>query len=161
MSQPDGPTPAVPVPGDPKAESPLPADRGAGAAGDQFDSLAAEPFLSLVTFRRDGTAVPTPIWVAAGDGRLLVWTGAESGKVKRLRHTPAVTIAPCDRGGSLLGEPIPAHARAMPVEELSTVAAAMRAKYGWQFRVATVGAAIGKVIGIARPGQIGLEIVLD
>jgi PPOX class probable F420-dependent enzyme len=161
VPQPDGSTPAVPVPGDPKADGPTPAERAPEATGDQFASLAAEPFLSLVTFRRDGTAVPTPIWAVAGDGRLLVWTGAESGKVKRLRHTPAVTVAPCDRGGALLGEPVPAHARVMPVDELITVATAMRAKYGWQFRVATVAAAIGKVIGISGPGQIGLEIVLD
>ena len=30
---------------------------------------------------------------------LVVWTRADSGKVKRLRHTPRVTVAPCDVRG--------------------------------------------------------------
>jgi PPOX class probable F420-dependent enzyme len=123
--------------------------------------LAAEPFLCLVTFRQDGTAVPTPIWTAPGEGCLLVWTGVDSGKVKRLRHTSAVTVAPCDRVGSLLGEPVPAHARILPRDDLGVVDAAMRAKYGWQFRIAKLGAAIGRVIGISRPGQTGLAVTLD
>ena len=126
-----------------------------------LDSLAAEPFLCLTTFRRDGTAVPTPVWAAPSGGHLLVWTGAASGKVKRLRHTPRVTVAPCDRGGALLGEPVPAHARIMRTDENGTLNGALNAKYGWQFRISRLGAAIGRVLGIARPGQIGLEITLD
>jgi PPOX class probable F420-dependent enzyme len=135
--------------------------RQAASAEERFTALAAEPFLSLVTFRGNGDAVATPVWAAPGDGRLLVWTGAESGKVKRLRHTSAVTVAPCDRRGELLGQPVPAHARVLPEEELRLVGNAMLAKYGWQFRLASLGAGIGRMIGIARPGQVGLEIVLD
>lgn len=128
---------------------------------ETFDTLAAEQYVSLTTYRRDGTAVPTPVWAAPSGGRLLVWTGAESGKVKRLRHTPAMTVAPCDRGGSLLGEPVSARARVMRRDETLTVNTAMKAKYGWQFRIAALGAGIGRLIGLARPGQIGLEITLD
>ena len=128
---------------------------------DTFAELASEPYLSLTTFRRNGTAVPTPVWAAPKDGRLLVWTGAASGKVKRVRHTPAVTVAPCDRGGSLLGDPVPAHVRIMRPDEKRVLDATLKAKYGWQFRISALGAAIGRVIGIGRPGQIGLEITLD
>ncbi|GAA3387369.1 PPOX class F420-dependent oxidoreductase [Cryptosporangium minutisporangium] len=138
--------------------TPLP---DSGAPSDTFDALASEPFLSLTTYRRNGSAIPTPVWAAPRDGRLLIWTGAESGKVKRLRHTPVATVAPCDRGGSLLGEPVAAHARIMRKDETPALNAAMTAKYGWQFRMSRLGAAIGRVIGIARPGQIGLEITLD
>ena len=132
-----------------------------GTTSDTFTALASEPFLSITTYRRDGTAIPTPVWAAPVDGRLLVWTGAESGKVKRLRHTPVATVAPCERGGSMVGEPVPAHVRIMRKDETPTLNAALTAKYGWQFRISRLGAAIGRVIGIARPGQIGLEITLD
>jgi len=128
---------------------------------DTYAALASEPYLSLTTFRRNGTGVPTPVWAAPHDGHLLVWTGAESGKVKRLRHSPVATVAPCDRGGSLLGEPVAAHVRIMGRDEKKVLDAALKAKYGWQFRISALGAAIGRVIGIARPGQIGLEISLD
>jgi uncharacterized protein len=40
-------------------------------------SLADEKYISLTTFKRDGTAVATPVWVVSDDGRrLLVWAGA-------------------------------------------------------------------------------------
>ncbi|TQS44538.1 PPOX class F420-dependent oxidoreductase [Cryptosporangium phraense] len=127
---------------------------------DAFDALAAEQCISLTTFRRDGTAVPTPVWAAPSGGKLLVWTGVDSGKVKRLRHTPAVTVAPCERGGSLLDEPVAAHARVTRRDEMPALKAAMKAKYGWQFRFAALAAGIGRLIGL-RPGQIGVEITLD
>lgn len=167
VSQTDGPQAGVPAAeasaaGVPSTDNPA-ADGAATVdpAGDRFAALAAEQFLNLVTFRRDGTAVPTPVWATSNDGRLLIWTGADSGKVKRLRHTSAVTVAPCEFGGSLLGEPVPAHARVMTTDEFGTVEDAMRAKYGWQFRVASVVATVARVLRIVRRGQIGLEIVLD
>ncbi|MFI5953456.1 PPOX class F420-dependent oxidoreductase [Cryptosporangium sp. NPDC051539] len=133
---------------------------GALPATDTFDALAVEPCISLTTYRRDGTPVPTPVWAAPSGGKLLVWTGSESGKVKRLRHTPAVTVAPCDRDGMLLGEPSAAHARIMRREEMPALKSAMKAEYGWQFRFAALGAGIGRAIGL-RPGQVGVEITLD
>lgn len=77
-----------------------PADRAA------LEALGAQPYVRLTTFRRDGTPVATPVWVVtdrAGlggqDGDLLVTTGGETGKVKRLRHTPRVLLVPCDSRG--------------------------------------------------------------
>lgn len=128
---------------------------------DTFAELAAEPYLSLGTFRRDGTAVPTTVWFAPSEGRLLVWTGAESGKVKRLRRTAVATVAPCDQSGSLLGDPVPAHVRIMGTDEKRSLNTALTAKYGWQFRISVLGATIGRLIGVGRRGQIGLEITLD
>jgi PPOX class probable F420-dependent enzyme len=43
--------------------------------------LAQEKYVSLTTFKRDGTPVSTPVWCAGDDGRLLVWTGASTWKV--------------------------------------------------------------------------------
>ena len=49
-------------------------------------SLADARYLSLTTFRKDGTPVATPVWVVSDDGRrLLVWTGADTWKAKRIR----------------------------------------------------------------------------
>ncbi|HEV2057076.1 MAG TPA: pyridoxamine 5'-phosphate oxidase family protein [Methylomirabilota bacterium] len=44
-------------------------------------------YLSLATFRKSGIKVATPVWLAAADGKLHVFTAGESGKVKRLRHS--------------------------------------------------------------------------
>ena len=63
-------------------------------------SLENEKYVLLTTFRRDGRAVSTPVWlVQMPDGEFGFSTGSESGKAKRLRHTPRVTLQGCDRSG--------------------------------------------------------------
>jgi predicted pyridoxine 5'-phosphate oxidase superfamily flavin-nucleotide-binding protein len=61
-------------------------------------ALDGEKYLSLTTFRRDGTPVATPVWFVVDDGRVLVWTSAASWKAKRLRRDSRVRIAACDAG---------------------------------------------------------------
>jgi PPOX class probable F420-dependent enzyme len=72
-----------------------------------FEDLAGETYISLTTFRRDGRAVATPVQFVRDGDRLLVNTGARSGKVKRIRHTPKGTIAPCDMRGRLKSDAAP------------------------------------------------------
>ena len=44
-------------------------------------ALADEKYILLTTFRRDGTPVPTPVWVVSLDeGKLGFWTSSGSGK---------------------------------------------------------------------------------
>jgi len=59
------------------------------------DELEREPYVNLVTFRRDGRGVETPVWFVVLDGKLYVFTDGTSAKVKRLRATGRVKIAPC------------------------------------------------------------------
>ena len=51
-------------------------------------------YMSLTTYRRDGTAVSTAVWFAEEDGRLFVVTPADSYKARRLRRNPAAMVAP-------------------------------------------------------------------
>jgi hypothetical protein len=93
-------------------------------------------YVSLATFRRDGTEVATPVWFAAADGTLYVFTAGESGKVKRLRRSSRARIAPCDARGGLRGPWQDATARLIANGGLIERArAALRAKYGWQLDV--------------------------
>ena len=64
-------------------------------------------YLSLTTYRRDGTPVSTAVWFVEEDGRLFVITPAQSHKAKRLRRNPAATVAPCTARGTPKGDPIP------------------------------------------------------
>lgn len=94
-------------------------------------ALADERYLLLTTFRRDGTAVSTPVWVVSDDGeRLLVWTGAATGKAKRLRRDPRVRVAPSDARGRPRGPAVDGRARL--VDEAELVQRLLREKYGWQ-----------------------------
>jgi PPOX class probable F420-dependent enzyme len=86
-------------------------------------------YLSLTTYRRDGTPVSTPVWFVEEDGRLLVTTAADSYKAKRLRANPAAMVAPCTATGTPKGEPIPARVQFMPAAEHDHVDRLMAKKY--------------------------------
>lgn len=114
--------------------------------------LAAEPFLSLTTFRRTGEPVSTPLWVAADQDldALLFWTPASSGKVKRLRHTSRVTVQPCDRSGKVAADAPTLTGLAELIEDstaVSAVEARIKSKYGLQFRAIT---GVEKVASLIR-----------
>ena len=59
--------------------------------------------LLLVTHRRDGRAVPTPLWFVRDGERALVRTSADSPKVARARRDRDPLAAPCDHRGRPLG----------------------------------------------------------
>ena len=58
-------------------------------------------YLSLTSFKRDGTGVATPVWFVSDNGHLLVETDADSYKVKRIRRDAHVRIALCDARGRI------------------------------------------------------------
>ena len=98
-------------------------------------------YLSLATFRRNGAEVATPVWFAASANRLYVFTAGDSGKMKRLRHSPRARVAPCDARGRVGGAWRDATARIIDDERLIRQArAALHAKYGWQLILLDLGA---------------------
>ena len=86
-------------------------------------------YLSVTSFRRDGTAVATPVWFVAENGHLLVETDADSYKAKRIRRNPDVTVALCSASGKLRGEPVAAHAEFLPESERPRVEKLLARKY--------------------------------
>jgi len=95
--------------------------------------LAGERYISLTTFRKDGSAASTPVWVVSDDGRrLLVWTGTSAWKARRIRHDPRVLVAACSMRGRERGERIEGSAR---IVDGVDVKALIRKKYGWQMRL--------------------------
>jgi PPOX class probable F420-dependent enzyme len=100
-----------------------------------FSILVGHNYLSLTTFRKTGVAVSTPVWFAEVDGKLVVTTDSKSGKAKRIRNNPAVTVAPCDMRGKILGPVVQATARILTPEEAAFADHALLLKYGWQMRL--------------------------
>ncbi|MCT2591350.1 PPOX class F420-dependent oxidoreductase [Streptomyces sp. N2-109] len=122
--------------------------------------LADSPYVSLVTHRRGGTPVPTPVWAAEDGGELLVWTRDDSGKVKRLRHDARVTVTPCDVRGRISADARPAEGTARLLEskaELRRVRRALTAKYGWRFRLVDSG---GALLRRGRRPHTGIAVTL-
>lgn len=92
--------------------------------------LGEGKYLSLTTFRKDGTAVATPVWLVRDGDTLRVITQADSGKAKRLRNNPRVLIAPCDARGTLKGAQIEGTATLQDPAETARTAQLVEARYG-------------------------------
>jgi uncharacterized protein len=103
-----------------------------------LNELAEQRYLNLETFRRNGVGVRTPVWFASAHGtdddmRLYIYSGAEAGKVKRIRHTGTVRVAPCDMRGRLTGGWIDAHATMVTGEEANRGMQLLNRKY-WPWK---------------------------
>ena len=96
---------------------------------NQFDGRR---YVSLETYRRNGTPVRTPVWFVEHNGELKFYTMAASGKVTRLRRDPRVRIAPCDSRGNVKGGWVEGTTRSLEGEEARQVQAMLNRKYGWQ-----------------------------
>src|SRR6202453_5493821 len=86
-------------------------------------------YISLTTYRRDGTPVATPVWFVQEGDRLLVRTGAASGKVKRIHRNPSVQVAACTARGRLRGQQVSGVARVLPGPEADAAAGLIPRKY--------------------------------
>ncbi|MUL46632.1 hypothetical protein FZI85_11015 [Mycobacterium sp. CBMA293] len=64
--------------------------------GSDFSGFDRARQIVLVTFKRSGEAMPSPINHGLADGKLYVRTDASTGKVKRLRNNPRVVVVPSD-----------------------------------------------------------------
>jgi len=103
--------------------------RPARPPGAGLEARFPGKYVSLTSFRRDGTGVATPVWFVIENGRLLVQTDPQSFKAKRIRRNPAVMIAPCTASGRLRSEPVPARAELLPQSEVDHVGRLMARKY--------------------------------
>jgi hypothetical protein len=128
-----------------------------------LQTLAKSRYVSLTTFRRDGTPVATPVWVAQLAHELRVPTGRSSGKAKRLRHTSRVLLAPCDMRGRVTGDVVEGTARLQDEAETAVTLGLIRRRYGLQARLlcwwedrdagdSPVGRRVGIAIRITGPG---------
>jgi PPOX class probable F420-dependent enzyme len=119
-----------------------------------FADIAQSRYVLLTTFTKDGRPKPTPIWAAPDGDRLLVITEEKSWKVKRIRHTPRVTLAACDMRGRPTSEPVEATASIMDKSHTGAVFEAINKRYGLIGRLFTL---VSKLRG-GMQKNIGLEL---
>ena len=85
-----------------------------------LDQLTHKNYLSIETFRKNGIGVKTPVWFVQEGDTLYISTGANSGKVKRIRKNERVNIAPCKMNGAPDGDWVPAIARIVADDDTAT-----------------------------------------
>ena len=95
-----------------------------------FNEVSKAEYVLLTTFTKDGKPKPTAIWVAPIGDRVVAITQGTSWKVKRIRNTPRVTIAECDRGGTPKGEAVEATATVLDKSANAATYDAIGKRYG-------------------------------
>lgn len=100
------------------------------------EQLRRAQYFNLTTFRKTGVAVVTPLWFAEEGGIIYTQTGAESGKVKRIRNNPRVLLAPSTSRGKPTGPETEGTAHIITDKaEQARAEAALDRKYGLQRRL--------------------------
>lgn len=129
--------------------------------------LAAAKYVQLTTFRRTGVGVPTPVWFAPSvDDHALfaAITVDDTGKTKRLAHTPRVELRACDFRGRV-DEGAPTYrGTAQVVRDAAGVAMARRAvvaKYGLPARFSDLVDVVGSKVGLRRADRAGILVVVE
>lgn len=101
-----------------------------------FTDLRRASYISLTTFRKSGEPVATPVWFAEEAGILYLFTFPSAGKLKRIRHTARVTVAPCTLNGKVTGPAVEARARILTDEPAMAHAdQTLARKYGLIWRI--------------------------
>ena len=110
-----------------------------------LETLFPGRFLSVTSFKRDGTGVATPVWFVSDGRRLLALTDLHSGKVRRVRRDPRVLVAPCRADGKLRRDPVPAHAQVLTsASELEQVQKLLLERYRVSYRVVMLVYRLGR-----------------
>jgi uncharacterized protein len=116
--------------------------------------IQGQKYISVVSFRKNGAAVPTPVWFGERDGKLYVMTRSDSGKYKRIRNNPQVRIAPCTLRGKIIGPEFAATARILPPEDWRWARKTIQQKY-WVTRITSLWSKTNVYLEIETPPTPG------
>ena len=110
-----------------------------------LEALFPGRYLSVTSFKHDGTGVATPVWFVSDGTRLFALTDLHSAKVRRVRHDPHVLVASCRVNGKLRGEPVPARVEVLTATaDLERVQQLLKDRYKISYRLVMLGYRIGR-----------------
>ncbi|CAM3999274.1 MULTISPECIES: PPOX class F420-dependent oxidoreductase [Tsukamurella] len=115
-------------------------------------SVADAKYVMLTTYRKDGSAVATPLWAVRDGADLVMWTVTDSWKVKRIRKNPAVLVQACDaRGKKTEGPQVAGVAEIVDGGDAGTQ---IRSKYGILGWLTVTGSKIRR----GANGTVGIRV---
>ncbi|MFG2502918.1 PPOX class F420-dependent oxidoreductase [Streptomyces sp. NPDC048441] len=119
--------------------------------------LGAGKYLLVTSYRKNGTPVPSPVWVVEDGAALGIWTVSDSWKVKRIRNCADVLIGPCDVRGNPTGDQIPATAEICDAATTARYRTLIARKYGLVGRLTLLGSKLRR----GASGTVGIRISQD
>jgi len=98
-----------------------------------IDDLKGRKYCVLVSYRKNGQPVPSPLWFGVWHGKLYFHSGGY--KLTRIERNPQVRVAPSNFRGRPLGPPLLGSARLLvETAETEEAEAAIQANYGIERR---------------------------
>jgi hypothetical protein len=121
-----------------------------------MDDIGRSRYVSLTTYRKNGTAVPTPVWHVISGGDLFIVSDAGAGKVKRIRNNSRVVVTVCDIRGKMAPDAPSAEGTARILDEAGTQAA--RRLLAGRYLLSRMGNRIAAILHVRRKPVIGIAV---
>jgi uncharacterized protein len=122
------------------------------------DEIGRSRYVSLTTYRKDGTGVATPVWHVVNGGELFVVSDAEAWKVKRIRNNSHVVVAVCDVRGRIAPGAPSAQGTARLLDEVDTETG--RTLLARKYFLSRMGNWFTKILHLRRRPVIGVAVTL-
>jgi uncharacterized protein len=120
------------------------------------DEIGRSRYVSLTTYRKDGTAVATPVWHVWNGGELLVVSDAEAWKVKRIRNNSHVVVTVCGVRGKIAPGAPSAKGTARLLDEADTQTG--RTLLARKYVMSRMGNWFTKILRLRRRPVIGIAV---
>jgi len=120
--------------------------------------IARSRYVSLTTFRRDGSPVATPVWHVVDGEELLIISDAAAGKVKRIRNSGRVVVTVCDFRGRIAPGAANAEGTARLLDETAT--AAGRTLLARKYLMSRLGNGLARLLRLRRPPVTAIAVIL-
>ncbi len=120
------------------------------------DEIGRSRYISLTTYRKDGTPVTTPVWHAEQNGELFVVSDADAWKVKRIRRDGRVQVTVCDLRGRIKPGAPSAEGTARLLDDAATQAS--RRLIARKYLLSRLGNWFTNVLHLRKAPVIGIAI---
>ena len=120
------------------------------------DEIGRNNYVSLTTYRKDGTAVATPVWFVVNGRELLVISDADAWKVKRIRNNSHVVVTVCDFRGKVAPGAPSGEGTARLLDEADTGAG--RVLIARKYAMSRIGNWFTRILHLRKPPVIGIAV---
>ena len=120
------------------------------------DEIGRSKYVSLTTYRKDGTGVATPVWHVMNGAELFIVSDAEAWKVKRIRNNSHVVVTVCGIRGKIAPGAPSAEGTGRLLDEADTEIG--RTLLARKYVVSRIGNWFTKILHMRRRPVIGIAV---
>jgi hypothetical protein len=105
----------------------------------KLEQFIDQKYINLETYRKDQTAVKTPVWFVINNDQLYIITKESTGKVKRLQNNQNARIAVCSMKGDIKSDWVDVGLEKITEENsVEKIVKLRKKKYGFSARLINV-----------------------